>query len=108
MKNPLFIYNSCCPAEPAQPAEEAATLAAPANELAVLSGAGDALIDHEELDREAALWEGDDFDSDTLLEEDGGPAIDTGNVEWCVDGFRAYGAEPLPWWFSTPDAGRRV
>ena len=69
--------------------EEAAALVTPADELAVLSGPGDALIDHEMLDRDAAFWDGDDFDSDTLLEEDGGPAIDTGNVEWCAAGLRA-------------------
>ena len=57
-------------------------VAAPTGEPATASGANDALIDHEELDRDAAFWEGDDFDSDTLLEEEGGPAIDTGNVEW--------------------------
>ena len=36
----------------------------------------------DSVDDDDTFWEGDDFDSDTLLSEDSGPAIDTGNVEW--------------------------
>ena len=34
-------------------------------------------------DADADFSEGDDFDSDALLGEDSGPAINTGEVEWC-------------------------
>lgn len=38
--------------------------------------------DDSVVDDDDTFWEGDDFDSDTLLSEVSGPAIDTGNVEW--------------------------
>lgn len=63
---------------------EAAGAGSLPSDLAAVGAVDDALIDHDAIDHDAAFWEGDDFDSDTLLEEESGPSIDTGNVEWCA------------------------